>query len=334
MKSWFIERYGPPAQSLALREAPSPTPGPGDVAVRVEAVALNPVDHKAVLGESKMILPMKPPFVVGVDFAGFVEALGEGVRDLSVGDAVIAYTGMARMGAFAERVIVPATMLGRPPAGWSMAEAATLPLPALCARQALDAAGVGAGQSVLIHGGAGGVGSVAVRIAAARGARITATVGARDLERVRALGAAVAIDYTAQRFEEIARDQDAVFDTVGGDTLARSFSVVKRGGVVVSLHGAPSMEAMNAAGLRPPWLLGLLLPLVGWGTSTKANAAGARFLPQVTVPDGAALTEVARLDLARPVIDRTFPFTELPAAFARLASGEARGRVCLTLSDA
>lgn len=334
MKSWFIESYGPPARSLGFRGVPPSPPGPGEVAVLVEAAALNPVDLKAVLGESRMILPMKPPFVVGVDFAGVVEAVGEGVRALAIGDAVIAYTGMARMGAFAERVIVPATMLGRPPAGWSMVESATLPLPGLCARQALDAAVVQAGQSVLIHGGAGGVGSLAVRIAAARGARVTATVGPRDLDRVRALGAAVAIDYTSQRFEELAHDQDVVFDTVGGGALARSFSAVKRGGVVVSLHGAPSLEAMHAAGLRPPWFLGVLLPLVGWGTSRRVSAAGARFLPQVTVPDGASLSEVARLDLPRPVIDRTFPFTGLPAAFARLTSGEARGRVCLDRSHA
>lgn len=334
MKSWFIDTYGPPARSLALREVHLTPPGAGEVAVRVEAVALNPVDHKTVLGESKLILPMKPPFVAGVDFAGVVEALGDGVTSLAVGDAVIGYTGMAKMGAFAEQVVVPATMLGRPPADWSMVEAATLPLPALCARQALDAAGVRAGQAVLIHGGAGGVGSLAVRIAAARGAVVTATVGPRDLDRVRGLGAAVAVDYTAQRFEDAARDQDVVFDTVGGDTLARSFAAIKRGGVVVSLHGAPSMETMIAAGLRPPWFLGLLLPLVGWGTARKAAAAGARFLPQVTVPDGPGLSEVARLDLARPLIDRVLPFTDLPAAFARLASGEARGRVCLTRSGA
>lgn len=329
MSAWFVESYGPPERSLVFREQSPAAPGPGEVAVRIEAVALNPVDHKTVLGESKLILLMKPPFVVGVDFAGLVEALGEGVTGFAVGEVVIAYTGMARMGAFADRVVVPAGMLGRPPAGWSMVEAATLPLPALCARQALDAAGVASGQRVLIHGGGGGVGSLAVRIAAGRGARVTATVGPRDRERVLALGATAVVDYTTQRFEEVARDQDVVFDTVGGETLARSFAAVRRGGVVVSLHGAPSVETMTAAGLRPPWFLGLLLPLVGWGTGRKAAAAGARFLPRVTVPDGPAMSEVAGLDLTRPVIDRVFPFTELPAAFARMSSGEARGRVCL-----
>lgn len=330
MRAWFVDAYGPPERALSWRDRAEEPPGPGEVAVRVEAVALNPVDHKTVLGESKLILPMKPPFVVGVDFAGVVEAVGEGVTGFAVGEAVIAYTGMARMGAFAERVVVPGSMLGRPPAGWTMAESATLPLPALCARQAIDAAGVSAGQRVLIHGGAGGVGSLAVVIAAGRGAEVTTTVGPRDVDRARALGATETIDYTQTRFEERARDQDAVFDTVGGETLARSFAVVRRGGVVVSLHGAPPVETMVAAGLRPPWFLGLLLPLVGWSTARKAAAAGVRFLPQVTVPDGAALSEVARLDPVRPVIDRTFPFTELPAALARLASGEARGRVCLT----
>jgi NADPH:quinone reductase-like Zn-dependent oxidoreductase len=301
--------------------------------VRVRAVALNPVDAKTVAGESKLILPMKPPFIAGVDFAGTVEAVGAGVTGWEVGAIAAAYTGMARMGAFAERVVVPAAMLGRPPAGWSMEEASTLPLPALCARQALDAAGVQAGQRVLIHGGAGGVGSLAVRIAAAIGARVSATVGTRDLDRVRALGAETAIDYTSARFEDVAREQDVVFDTVGGDTLARSFQAVKRGGVVVSLHGAPSVETMRAAGLNPPWFLGLLLPLVGWGTARKAAAAGARFLPQVTVPDGEALSAVSRLDLTRPVVDRCFPFGELPAALAHVASGAARGRVCLTVGS-
>lgn len=267
MHEWFVETYGPPERGLALREQSPPAPGRGEVVVRVAAVALNPVDLKTVRGESKLILPMKPPFVVGVDFAGVVERLGEGVEGFAVDDAVIAYTGMARMGAFGERVVVPSGMLGRPPAGWSMVEAATLPLPALCARQALDAAGVTAGQRVLVHGGAGGVGSLAVRIAAGRGAQVTATAGPRDRERVLALGATTVVDYTTQRFEDTARDQDVVFDTVGGETLARSFAAVRRGGVVVSLHGAPSVEVMTAAGLRPPWFLGLLLPLVGWSTA-------------------------------------------------------------------
>lgn len=141
MNGWFVETYGPPERGLALREYSPPVPGPGEVAVRVEAVALNSVDHETVRGESTFILVMKPPFVVGVDFAGVVEALGQGVTGFAVGEPVIAYTGMARIGAFAARVVVPFGVLGRPPAGWSMVEAATLPLPPLCARQSLDAAG-------------------------------------------------------------------------------------------------------------------------------------------------------------------------------------------------
>ncbi|HNH46763.1 MAG TPA: NADP-dependent oxidoreductase [Myxococcota bacterium] len=332
MQAWFLERYGTPERNLVLREQAAAAPGRGEVAVRVEAVSLNPVDLKTVQGESKLILPMKPPFVVGVDFAGVVEALGEGVSGVQPGERVIAYTGMAAMGAFAERVVVPAQILGRAPMGWSMAEAATLPLPALCAQQSLDAAGLQRGQRLLVHGGGGAVGSLAVQLAARRGAVVVATAGPRDVERVRALGASVVVDYTASRFESVTPENDVVFDTVGGETLARSFGVVKRGGKVVSLHGAPSVEAMRAAGLRPPWFLGLLLPLVGWGSARKAKAAGAQFLPQITVPDGAALSAVSQLDIAKSPIDQCFSFAELPAAFARLSSGQARGRICLVRS--
>lgn len=329
MQAWFIDSYGTPPGKLSLREVPDPSPGPGEVSIEVEAVALNPVDLKTVRGESKMLLPMKPPFVPGVDLAGRVLSAGAGVTLLQPGDTVVSYTGMARMGAFSERVVLPASMVGKAPVGWSAEEASTLPLPALCASQALEAGGLEKGKRILVHGGAGGVGSLAVQLAAARGAVVLATASPRDQERVQALGASVVIDYTTTRFEDRATECDVVFDTVGGETLYRSFSAVRPGGVVVSLHGLPSMAAMRAAGLAPPSFLALLIPVMSFKTERRARKSGTRFAPQLTIPDGARLSELKGLPLARPLMGRKFAFQELPAAFELLSTGNVRGRITL-----
>jgi len=170
----------------------------------------------------------------------------------------------------------PADRVARRPAALSVEEAACLPLPGLCALAALDAGKVDKGSRVLVHGGVGGVGGIAVQLASQRGAEVFATVGTSDLERARALGVSHPIDYRTQRFEDAARDMDFVFDTVGGDTLKRSWRVVKRGGVVASLHLPPQAYALAAAGLHAPLILRLLLPSTTRGAHAAAAKAGAR----------------------------------------------------------
>jgi len=332
MRAHVLKKYGKTNAVLTFDEHHDPALAPGEVRIDVEAVALNPVDIKTREGEPKMLLPFAPPFVLGSDLAGKVVEVGSGVTSLRVGDPVYAYTGMDRMGAFAEHVVLPADRVARRSGALSAEDAACLPLPGLCALAALDAAKVERGARVLVHGGVGGVGAIAVQLASQRGAEVFATVGTSDVERARSLGVSHPIDYRAARFEEAARELDFVFDTVGGDTLTRSFGVVKRGGTVASLHVPPPADALVAAGLRAPWFLRLLLPLITRGPHAAAAKAGARLVPILSVPSAAGLERITRAAEGpglRVVVDKVFPFEALGAAFDHLHGGTAKGRVLL-----
>lgn len=332
MRAHVLEKYGKTNAVLSFEERGDPALGAGEVRIDVEVAALNPVDLKTREGEPKMLLPFGPPFVLGCDLAGKVAEVAGDVTSLRVGDAVYAYAGMDRMGAFAEQVVLPADRVARRPGGLRAEEAACLPLPGLCALAALDAGRVGQGSRVLVHGGVGGVGSIAVQLASQRGAEVFATVGTSDLERARALGVSHAIDYRTQRFEDAAREMDLVFDTVGGETLERSWRVVKRGGVVASLHVPPRADALVAAGLRAPWILRVLLPLITRGAHGAAARAGARLVPILSVPSAAGLdriTHAAESPGLRVAVGEVFPFEALGAALEHLQSGKARGRVLL-----
>lgn len=330
MHAYVLE---PSAKRPTLVERPRRAPGPGEVRVRTSAVSIHPVDLETADGGNKMLLPHARPFVPGVDFAGVVDAVGDGV-DLAEGDVVYGYRGVAGQGAFAEAFVASATEVARAPAGHTPEQLACLPLPALCALQALDEAGLGTPGRVLVHGGAGGVGAIAVQVFARLGHHVTATASARDAEWVADLGARDLVDYRRERFEDVVSDQDLVFDTVGGDTLDRSFGVVRPGGTVVSLRAMPGVEALRGAGMHVPWLLGPVLSLLGWGARRKAHRAEAALVGQVTVPSAArlaVLTELAGDRRLQTRIDRTFPFDALPSAMDHAASGSARGRVVVTL---
>jgi NADPH:quinone reductase-like Zn-dependent oxidoreductase len=237
---------------------------------------------------------------------------------------------MDRMGAFAQAVVLEATRVAKAPSKASIAEAAALPLPALCALQAIEAGRVGRGSKVLIHGGLGAVGSLALQLAAHRGAQVAVTASASNAERARALGADQVIDYRAQRFEDELRDLDFVFDTVGGDTLKRSWAVLRRGGSLATLHVPPDAETLAKAGLKAGLLLKLALPLVTLAPRRAAAKVGATLLPQVTTPNARQLDAIAALYDAgalKTTIERAFPFDEFSQALAYFASGKAKGRV-------
>ncbi|MFZ4739064.1 MAG: NADP-dependent oxidoreductase [Bradymonadia bacterium] len=332
MRAHVLTKYGKTNAVLSFEERRPPALSAGEVRIEVEAVGLNPVDLKTREGEPKMLLPFVPPFVLGCDLAGRVVEIGIGVTTLRVGDPVYAYAGMDRMGAFAESVVLAADRVARRPGSLSPEEAACLPLPGLCALNALDAGKVGKGSRVLIHGGVGGVGGIAVQLASLRGAEVFATVGTSDMERARSLGVGHPIDYRAQLFEDLAQEMDFVFDTVGGDTLKRSWRVVKRGGTVASLHVPPPADVLVGAGLRAPWFLRLLLPLITRGPCAAAAKAGARLVPILSVPSAAGLERITREAESpglRVTVDKVFPFASLGAAFEHMQSGNAKGRVVL-----
>jgi len=305
MKSVRIHSYGDNSV-VAIEDIERPVPGPGELLVRVGAAAVNPVDIQIREGKHQYWLNHVLPVTLGCDVAGTVEA-GDGFEP---GTPVYAYLNLARLGAFAEYAIVKREEAAAAPATLDVVHAASVPVAALTAWQALfDMANLEFGQTVLIHAAAGGVGGMAVQLAKWKGAHVIATASEANREYVGALGADAFIDYKSQRFEDEVSDVDVVLDAVGGETQERSFGVLKPGGILVTL--------------RPPV------------SEAQAKAAGVRGANMGVQPDGARLKQVAQMfddNLLRTLVEHRFPLTEAAKALERLGRGGVRGKIVLTVA--
>jgi NADPH:quinone reductase-like Zn-dependent oxidoreductase len=239
MKAVQMDAYGGP-EVLVLRDAPDPVAGPGEIVVDIHAASINPADWKVREGLRRDDVKAVFPHVLGRDFSGVVRELGAGVVDFAPGDAVFAVTDRGQEGAYAEAIAIEAALAARKPEALSHAEAAALALTGLTALVCLeDTAGLRAGETVLIHGGAGGVGSFAVQYARHVDARLLATASARNHDYLRGLGADEVIDYTRRDFTEAAAACDVVLDTIGGEVHRRSFAVLRPGGRLIHVAPAP-----------------------------------------------------------------------------------------------
>src|SRR5438105_5331208 len=237
MKAVVAHQYGSP-EVLKVEEVPRPEPKDDEALVRVIASGVNPADPLTLGGKFAQEWGTHLPLIPGYEIAGIVEKTAGKVTTLKVGDTVYGYPTFG--GGWAEYVTVKEWEVAPKPKSLNFAEAAAVPMGALTARQALvDTAQLHPGQTILVHGGSGGVGSFAVQIAKARGARVIATASTANQDLLKQLGADVAIDYTKTRFEDAAKDVDSVLDPVGKETLARSYGVVKKGGIVMSLVARP-----------------------------------------------------------------------------------------------
>ena len=267
MRAVRIHAYGG-VDALQYEDAPRPAPGEGEVLVRVFATSVNPFDCAVRGGYLAGYFNNTLPLILGTDISGVVEAVGPGVTAFKRGDQVYARGGVVRDGAYAEFAVVPDSAAAMRPRSLDHIHAAALPHVCLTAWQALiEEAKLAAGQTVLIHGAAGGLGHVAVQLAKVLGAWVIGT-GSRNIDFVRELGVDQAIDYSLTPFEDVVHDVDVVLDTVGGDTQDRSWGVLKPGGILVSVIQAPSQEAAAARGVRAGD--GLLL------TTDRESAYGAR----------------------------------------------------------
>ena len=308
MKAGRIHRFGGP-EVLVIEDVPRPEPKAGEVLVQLLGTSVNPVDYKTREGKFPPISADKLPVTLGRDIAGMVVACGPDVGDVAIADSVY---GMPQLdhGSYAEFAILRAVDLATSPATLPVVEAAAVPLAALTAWQGLFRhAGLAAGQRVLIHGAAGGVGHFAVQFAKVHGATVFATGSAADLDFVRGLGAETAIDYKDGRFEDEARDIDVVLDLIGGSTQERSWAVIKPGGILVSTVAEPDRARESAAKARP----------------------GKRYM---TVSSGADLGEIARLIDAgdvRVYIAKIFDFADLVAAQTMLQAGGVRGKIAVKI---
>jgi len=253
MVAWRVHEFGPP-EVMKLERVPRPEPGPGEVLVKVEAAGVGPWDGWIRAGKSA--LPQPLPLTLGSDLSGEVVGVGPGVSDLRVGDQVYGVTNPKFVGAYAEYALASAGMVSNKPASLTHVEAASVPVIAVTAWQALfDRAQLKEGQKVVIHGAAGNVGSYAVQLARRGGLQTIATAAAHDIPLVRDLGAHAVIDYRAQRFEEQVREADAVIDLVGGETQNRSFEVLRRGGKLISAVSHPDQDLAKRHGVEASFFL-------------------------------------------------------------------------------
>jgi alcohol dehydrogenase len=334
MKAFVLTGYGGP-EAAELREVPQPRPKRGEVLVRVCAAGLNPVDFKTREGKLRVIQRYSLPVVMGNELAGVVEACGEGATRLAEGDRVFARMPKASMGAFADYAVVPQDLLAKMPPSLDFGTAAGVPLAGLTALQALrDELHVKTGSRIFMPGGAGGVGTFAIQIAKRLGAEVTTTASPRGRALVERLGADVVIDYTRQRFEDHVHDMDGVFDLLGGETLRKSFGVVKPGGKVVSIAGVPEPETARKD-LGRGLMLRLLFRLASFRLRAEAGRHGVTYRYLFMHPSGPELEELGRLIEERklePVIDRIFPFAGIGDAFAYLEGGHAKGKVVVRMT--
>ena len=311
MKSAQINRYGGSEVIEINQNTPEPTLSSGKVLVSIKAAGLNPADWKIREGYLQQMIPLQFPFTLGMDFSGIVKEIGEGVSDFKQGDEVYGQAGVVTggSGAFAEMALAKTESVANKPKRLSHVEAAALPLVGVSAWRALvENIGLSNGQQILIHGGAGGIGSIAIQLAKNLGAFVATTVSANDKVFVQELGADHVIDYKSQNFEDLLHDYDSVFDTVGGETYKRSFKVLKKGGIIISMLEQPNSELMNQYNVKSIF--------------------------QFTQADRQRLTKLAEwVDQSniRVNTDRTFLLDEADKALDYQKNVHPRGKVVLTM---
>ncbi len=308
MKAAQIKKFGGGEVVEINKNAPKPAASPGQLLVEVYAAGVNPIDWKIREG----YIPLKFPATLGGDFSGVIEEVGEGISNYKKGDEVYGYASIlgGGSGSFAEFVSANVKVVALKPKNITHAEAAALPLTGCSAWQALvDHMGLSRGEKILIHGGAGGIGSIAIQLAKHLGAYVATTVSARDLRYARELGADEAIDYKNQSFEDLIHNCDAVYDTAGGETYNKSFKVLRKSGMIVSMLEQPRPELMERYGV---------------------NAIGQ--MTQVTSERLSKVGELVDKRVIKVHVDKTFSLEQAGEALAYQQSGHPRGKVVLKIN--
>ncbi|VVB90253.1 NAD-dependent alcohol dehydrogenase [uncultured archaeon] len=313
MKAAQINNYGGSEVVKINENAPKPTVSQGQLLVEVYAAGVNPVDWKIREGYMRQMAPLKFPATLGGDYSGVVAEVGEGVPGFKKGDEVYGQASITRggSGSFAEFASADVNTTAHKPKNTGHVEAAALPLTGVSAWQALvNHIGLSRDEKILVHGGAGGIGSIAIQLARYLGAYVATTVSAKDIPYVKELGADEAIDYKNQPFEDIVHDYDAVYDTVGGETYVRSFKVLKKGGIIVSMLEQPRSDLME---------------------QYKVNAIGQ--FTQVNSERLSKLAELVEKHAIKVHVERTFPLEQAGEALSFLQKGHPRGKVVLRIKE-
>jgi NADPH:quinone reductase-like Zn-dependent oxidoreductase len=329
MKAFIVTHYGP--DGLQKTEIPAPTLGPRDVLVEVKAASINPLDKMVRNGEFKQLLKYKHPFGLGHDVSGTITKVGTDVHEFKVGDEIYARPRDLRIGTFAESIAIDAGDIALKPAALSFEEAAAVPLVALAAWQSMiDVADLKQGQKVLVHAGAGGLGSTVIQVAKYLGAYVATTAHTDDLAKVRALGADEVIDFTTTDFTDVVSGYDVVLDSLGPASLEKSLTVLKPGGLAISVVGPP--DPAFASQLGQP-LMKPVMAVLSRKIRSRAKKLGVRYSFFFMQANGAQLKTLAALyddGSLRPVLDRTFDFDHTLDAMAYVEQGKASGKVVVT----
>ena len=312
MKAAQINKYGGNEVWEINQNAPKPSPSSEQILVKVNSASINPIDLKIRAGYLKKMAPLQFPATLGGDFSGIIVALGERVSDFKTGEEVYGQAIILNggSGSFAQHLVANVANLAHKPKKANFEEAGALPLAGTSALQALkDHIKLQSGQKILIHGGAGGIGHIAVQLAKSLGAYVTTTVNTPHINFVKNLGVDQVIDYKNQNFEEILKDFDAVFDTVGGETLNKSFAVVKNGGIIVSMLEQPNQELAEKYGVTA----------LGQGTNTNT-------------PHLIQLAQLVDSGKIKVHIDKTFELSEIKEACDYQEKSHPRGKVVIKIN--
>jgi alcohol dehydrogenase len=332
MKAFILDRYGT-TDRVRAGDVPDPELREDDVLVQVHAAGVNQLDSKIRNGEFKLVLPYRPPLILGHDAAGVVVQTGSRVRRFKPGDEVYARPADGRIGAFAEFIAIKEADVAIKPKALTMEEAASIPLVGLTAWQALiERANLKKGHKVLIHEGSGGVGTLAIQLAKHVGATVATTTSTANLELVRSLGADNVIDYKTEDFADVLRDYDVVLNSVDKMTLEKSLRVLKSGGQLISISGPP--DAAFARSIGASWVLSMVMGVLSYGIRAKAKRRQARYSFLFMKANGDQLTKLTSLiddKIIRPVVDRVFPFASTKEAMAYVEAGHAKGKVVVSL---
>ncbi|WP_242263846.1 NADP-dependent oxidoreductase [Bacillus cereus group sp. BfR-BA-01400] len=331
MKAMIIDRYGKVPMRMA--EVPTPKINEYEVLAEIHAASINPIDFKIRDGKVKMLLKYEMPLILGNDFSGVITKVGSKVTRFKVGDEIYARPRKNKIGTFAEYIAIHEDDIALKPKNLSFEEAASIPLVGLTSYQALhDIMQLQKGQKILIHAGSGGVGTFAIQLAKIMGATVTTTASEAGANLVTSLGADEIINYKTEKFEDILKNYDAVFDTIGGATLEKSFNIIKSGGNIVSVSGMPNARFGKEFGSG--FFKTLLFSLASKKLTALEKKHNAQYSFLFMKPSGDQLRTIANYIEAgeiKPVIDRVFPFEDAQKAMEYSEAGRAKGKIIVKI---
>ena len=331
MRAMVIDKYG--KVPMRMTEMPTPEINEYEVLAEIHTASINPIDFKIRDGKVKLLLKYKMPLILGNDFSGVIVKVGTKVTQFKVGDEIYARPRKDKIGTFAEYIAIHEDDIALKPKNLSFEEAASIPLVGLTSYQALhDIMQLQQGQKILIHAGSGGVGTFAIQLAKIMGATVTTTASEAGSDLVKSLGADEMINYKTEKFEEMLKDYDAVFDTIGGTTLEKSFNIIKSGGNIVSVSGMPNARFGKEFGSG--FFKTLLFSLASKKITALEKKHNAQYSFLFMKPSGDQLRTIANYiedGKIKPVIDRVFPFEDAQKAMEYSEAGRAKGKIIVKI---